>query len=305
MRWLIDNSYLSDYKIFAPPPTTLDLSKIKHQGGDFNKHQIAERVAKSTIVGDSIAEYRKWAMGKRCLIRAVGVEASFQTAEAFKAAGFVAVHLDAKTSDLDRRRLFNDFKRGEVTHLCNVDLFGEGIDIPGVECLIDLRPTESLTYYLQFVGRLLRWAEGKIGIYLDQVGNTMRHGMPDEVREWSLEGKRKKRKPAATFQCKACYGTFAKPFRYCPQCGEIVTGFVQSRAEPKRVEGELQELNKDLLGQSHYGKKKRKVDYERGRATTLEELVRIGVERKYPKPERWAQHIVDARNNKHKVRARG
>jgi hypothetical protein len=133
----------------------------------------------------------------------------------------------------------------------------------------------------------------------------MRHGMPDEVREWSLEGKRKKRKPAATFQCKACYGTFAKPFRYCPQCGAIVTGFVQSRAEPKRVEGELQELNKDLLGQSHYGKKKRKVDYERGRATTLEELVRIGVERKYPKPERWAQHIVDARNNKHKVRARG
>jgi superfamily II DNA or RNA helicase len=300
MRWLIDNGYLADYKIFAPPPTTLDLSKIKHQGGDFNKHEIAERVAKSTIVGDSIAEYRKHAMGTSCIIRSVGVEASFHTAEAFKAAGFVAVHLDAKTPDLDRRRMFKDFKRGEISHLCNVDLFGEGVDIPGVQSLIDLRPTESLTLFLQYIGRMLRPAPGKThGIYLDQVGNTMRHGMPDEVREWSLEGKRKKKKPAAVFTCKVCYGTFAQPFRVCPQCGEIVSGFVQSRAEPKRVDGELQELNKELLAKSQHG---RKYDIARGRAKTLEELIRYGVEKGYAKPERWAHHVFNARQQK---RARG
>jgi len=303
MRWLIDNGYLADYKIFAPPPTTLDLSQVGHVAGEFNKHQMNEAVAKSTIVGDSIAEYRKHAMGKRCLIRSVGVEASAATAEAFRAAGFVAVHLDAKTPDQERRRLFADFRRGEITHLCNVDLFGEGVDIPGVECLIDNRPTESLTFFLQFIGRMLRPAPGKThGIYLDQVGNTMRHGMPDEVRPWTLDGKRKKKKTAAVFTCKVCYGAFARPFRYCPECGAITVGWATSRAEPERVAGELHELNADLLAKSRYGKPRKPFDPARGRARTLEELVRYGVEHGYEKPERWANHVFAARQSKKRAR---
>jgi superfamily II DNA or RNA helicase len=299
MRWLINNGYLADFRIFAPPTKDLDLTHLKHQGGDFNKHQVAERVAKSTILGDAIAEYKRHAMGTRCLIRSVGVEASFHTAEAFKAAGFVAVHLDAKTSDGERRRVFNDFRRGEISHLCNVDLFGEGIDIPGVQSLIDLRPTDSLTFFLQYIGRMLRPAPGKThGIYLDHVGNTLRHGMPDEPRPWSLDGKRAKYKPLPVYMCKICFGTFGKPFRICPGCGAIVVGGVP-RVEPKKVDGELQELNKEMLAQSRYGKK---FDRERGRAKSLEELVRIGVARKYPKPERWAMHVMAGRQNKTRAR---
>jgi len=303
MRWLIDNGYLADYRIYAPPPTTLDMSHVGHVGGEFNRHQMNEAVAKSTIVGDSIAEYRKHAMGTRCLIRSVGVEASAQVAAEFCKAGFVAVHLDAKTPDGERRRMFNDFKRGEITHLCNVDLFGEGVDIPGVQSLIDLRPTDSLTYYLQFIGRMLRPAPGKThGIYLDQVGNTMRHGMPDEVREWSLEGRKKKNKSPAVFTCKVCFGAFAKPFRYCPECGAVVIGFNTSRAEPKRVDGELQEMNADLLAKSRYGKPRKKVDPARRRARTLEELVRYAISKGYESAERWAMHIYTARQSKKRAR---
>jgi superfamily II DNA or RNA helicase len=302
MRWLIDNGFLADYRIFAPPPTTLDLSHVGHVAGEFNHKQVTEAVAKSTIVGDSIAEYRKHAAGKRCLIRAVGVEESEKAAEAFRKEGYVAVHLDAKTSDHDRRRLFNDFRRGEVTHLCNVDLFGEGVDIPGVECLIDLRPTESLTYYLQFVGRMLRAAPGKThGIYLDQVGNTMRHGMPDEEREWSLEGRRKRKKPAAIFTCKACFGAFPKPFRICPSCGEFSKTLTISRGAPKRVEGELHELSKDMFGKLQRTGKK--YDPAQGRAKTMHELVQYAIGKGYDKPEGWAKRIFDARMRKRRGRA--
>lgn len=305
MRWLINSGYLADYKIFAPPPTTLDLSQVRQLGGDFNKHQLADAVGRSTIVGDSIAEYRKHAMGTRCLIRSVGVEASAQVAEAFKAAGFVAVHLDAKTPSAERRRMFNDFRRGEITHLCNVDLFGEGIDIPGVQSLIDLRPTNSLTYYLQFIGRMLRQAPGKTyGIYLDQVGNsTLRHGMPDAVHAWSLDGRRKKKKSPAVFTCKVCYGAFSKPFRVCPECGAIIVGYNTSRAEPQRVDGELHEINAEMLAKSRYGKARKKIDPARRRARTLEELVRYAISQGYEKAERWAMHVFSARQQK--MRARG
>jgi DNA repair protein RadD len=300
MRWLINSGYLAEFKIYAPPPVTLDMSQVGHIGGEFNKHQMKEAVEKSTIVGDSIAEYRKHAMGTRCLIRSVGVEASAKVAEEFRKAGFAAVHLDAKTPAGERRRLFNDFKRGEITHLCNVDLFGEGIDIPGVESLIDLRPTDSLTFYLQYIGRMLRPAPGKShGIYLDQVGNTMRHGMPDEVRAWSLDGKRKKKKPPAVFQCKVCFGTFGSPFRACPSCGAI-TVTSGSRAPPKQVDGELHELNAEMLAKSRYAKKK--IDPARRRARTLEELVRYAISQGYEKAERWAMHVFNARQQKERAR---
>lgn len=289
MRWLIDNGFLCDYRIFAPPPP--DLSSVDHVAGEFNQGQLAEVLAKSTIVGDSIVEYEKHAHGKRTLIRCVSVESSKQACETFRNAGYAAVHIDAKTPEGERVRQFEAFKRGDVSHLFNVDLFGEGVSIDGIECLIDLRPTESLTMYLQFVGRLLRFVPGKVGIYLDQVGNTMRHGMPDEIREWSLDGKRKKTKPPKIFTCKHCYGAFANPFRYCPLCGEKVEGYTGARADPERVDGELQELTGETVA-----KHRRAFDADRTRARTLEDLIAYGKSKGYK--DGWALRVHAARQAK-------
>lgn len=295
MRWLIDNGYLSDFRIFAPPPP--DLSQVGHVAGEFNQGELAEVLAKSTIVGDSIREYEKHAAGKRTLIRCVSVDASKAACEMFRSAGYAAVHIDAKTPEGERVRLFESFKRGDVSHLFNVDLFGEGVSIDGIECLIDLRPTESLTMYLQFVGRLLRFVPGKVGIYLDQVGNTARHGFPDDVREWSLDGKRAKKKPAKIFTCKACYGAFAQPFRYCPVCGEAVAGYTGARADPQRVEGELTELTRDKMPPTST-KKGRVYDADYRSARTLEQLISYARDKQYKSPERWAMHVFDARQKK-------
>ena len=80
-------------------------------------------------------------------------------AEAFRAFGLKADYL---TSDRDDRELLNkQLTNGDINYLFVVDMFNEGIDIPAVDTVLFLRPTESLTVFLQQLGRGLRLYPGK------------------------------------------------------------------------------------------------------------------------------------------------
>ena len=81
-------------------------------------------------------------------------------AEQFCKAGFKAAYL---TSDNDEERLTlnRQLAKGEINYLFVVDIFNEGVDIPAVDTVIFLRPTESLTIFLQQLGRGLRLYPGK------------------------------------------------------------------------------------------------------------------------------------------------
>lgn len=289
MAWLIEHGYLSNYRIFAPP--SVDVSGVHTVAGDFNKAELEAVLEKSTITGDAVREYRKHADGKRAIVRSLSRADSRKVAEAFQAAGHSAVHIDGTTPDGERERAFEAFKRGDIAILCNVELFGEGVDIPGVECVIDLRPTKSLTMYLQFIGRALRPAPGKThAIIIDHAGNVERHGLPDEDREWSLEG-RKKREPRRVFTCKHCYGVFAEYFTICPSCGAMTQQTRHERAGPQVVDGELREIDLDAARA-----RRRSYDPQRARAKTLQELEEYGRAKGY-KPG-WAKHIFEARQAK-------
>ena len=72
-----------------------------------------------------------------------------------------------------RQKLRRELERGDINILCVVDIFNEGVDIPQIDTLLFLRPTESLTIFLQQLGRGLRLAEGKDCLtVLDFVGNS-------------------------------------------------------------------------------------------------------------------------------------
>ena len=86
------------------------------------------------------------------------------------------------------------FRDGELTIMVNCELFTEGIDLPNVDVCIMLRPTQSLSLYLQFAMRALNPREGKTAIIIDHVGNIDRHGLPNADREWSLKGINKTKK---------------------------------------------------------------------------------------------------------------
>jgi len=85
------------------------------------------------------------------------------------------IKADVLTSDNsnERQQKQQAIRSGDINVLCVVDIFNEGVDIPEVDTLLFLRPTESLTIFLQQLGRGLRLAEGKeCCTVLDFVGNS-------------------------------------------------------------------------------------------------------------------------------------
>jgi DNA repair protein RadD len=295
VRELIDRGHLSDYVVYAPP-VGIDTSSIKTRAGDFAKDQLAEAVDKPTITGNAVAHYKKIANGKRAVVAAVSIEHSKHITAEFNAAGVYAVHLDGHEDQNRRDHIMNDFAAGRIQVLSQVGIINEGVDIPGIEAVISLRPTKSLSLWLQFIGRALRPAPGKDkAIILDHAGNTHLHGLPCDEREWSLEGHAKKsgsKKNTLNIQVKQCPGCYAchAPADRCPSCGHIY--HKQERAV-EQVDGELEAVDPKVI--------RLKRQKEVKQAQTLEDLKELGKQRGY-KPG-WAHHIWKARLNKHGVAA--
>lgn len=90
----------------------------------------------------------------------------------FKGQGFRALSLHSRTTEMTRAEAIAALTEGELEIIFTVDLFNEGVDIPSVDTLLFVRPTESLTVFTQQVGRGLRLAEGKSHcVIIDLIGN--------------------------------------------------------------------------------------------------------------------------------------
>jgi DNA repair protein RadD len=240
---LIAAGSLSPYRLFAP--ATPDLSDVKTAAGDYQRGALAQAMDKPAIVGDAIGHYRRLCPGKRAVAFAAGVENSQRIAAQFLAAGIPAEHVDGRMDNRARDAAVERFRRGETLVLANSDLFGEGFDVPGIEAAILLRPTKSLSLYLQQVGRALRPADGKTeAIILDHAGNSLRHGLPDDDREWTMDDREKRRRSEGAEvpvrQCTECFFVY-RPAPKCPQCGHVPA--VRAR-ELEVVDGSLEEVKR-------------------------------------------------------------
>ena len=223
-KWLIENRCLSPYTYYAP--AVADLSGIKVQRGEFEVKSAENVLFNRTVFGNVISHYRKLAEGKQAICYCISVRHSEAMAEEFQSDGISAVHIDATTPKAERQRIIGDFRNGKIKILCNVDLISEGFDVPNVECVILLRPTKSLTLYIQQSMRCMRYKSGKSAIIIDHVGNYARFGMPDADRQWSLQDKHKKARQQAenevkVMQCPECFYTFQPEddVKICPKCG--------------------------------------------------------------------------------------
>lgn len=196
-----------------------DLSEVKKTAGDYNKGQLSIAVSKRKIIGSITEHWKARAEGRSTIAYAVTVDHSKLIIEAFRECGVTAAHLDAKTPMGDREVLLGKFSLGEILVLSQVDLLVEGIDIPRTKCIVQARPTESLTIYLQSIGRELRPWNNVIPILLDHAGNVRVHLPPMESREYSLSGRTKRpRDPSLTRTC-VCYAILAADARVCDSCG--------------------------------------------------------------------------------------
>ncbi len=284
---LIAAGFLTPYRAFAP--SAPDLGGVHTKMGDFVRGENEAAMDRPSITGDAVGHYLRHARDKRALAFCVSVAHSQHVVEQFRGAGVVAWHLDGKTDRGVRRQAVAAFRRGEIKVLSNVDLFGEGFDVPSADASIMLRPTKSLALYLQQCGRVLRPSPGKShALLLDHAGNIQRHGLPDDDREWSLDGRqaRTKRDDEASVpvrQCPKCYACH-RPAPRCPSCG---WNYELKAREVDQVDGDLAEI--DVAAQ------RRERLAEQGRADTIEGLIELGRKRGYASPEKWAAHLWTAR----------
>lgn len=290
-RQLIDAGALCDYRLFAP--TTIDLSGVHTVAGDYNKGELADAVDRPSVTGDAVRHYAKYLEGAPSVAFCVSVAHAEHVAEQFRAAGYTAASVDGKMDSAQRTSIIADFAAGKINLLASCDLISEGFDVPGIMGAVLLRPTQSLSLYLQQVGRALRTAPGKDrAIILDHAGNCGRHGLPDQDRQWSLEGRKKTKGTPSDVQpvrqCERCFCAYPANRGACPECGWLPA---PAPRKVEQVDGELTEVNTAEI---------RRVSplAVQAKARDLDSLLALG------HSESRARHILAARAEKDALRQR-
>ncbi|ORT99912.1 hypothetical protein D081_1493 [Anaerovibrio sp. JC8] len=164
----IDRKLLCPFQYFGVADE-VDLSNLKWNKGGYDKTElsnvytiergIAEKRAGHIV--NSIGRYVTNDATMKCLAFCVSIAHADFMAEYFNKHGLKAISLNASSSDEERNTAKARLVSGEIKIICVVDLYNEGVDIPEVDTVLFLRPTESLTVFLQQLGRGLRLSEGK------------------------------------------------------------------------------------------------------------------------------------------------
>ena len=241
--YLLENHFISDYDYYAPK---LNITFNKMKGSDYDQDEVAEIMSENKIYTDVITSYLKYAKDKKTIMYCPTIKFSKDMVDKFNEHGIKAVHFDGSTSKTDRTEIYNDFKNGKIKILSNVDLISEGVTISDCDCCLLLRPTQSLTLFIQQSMRCLTYAPNKKAIILDLVGNCYRHGLPTDKHERTLEGKMKCKNPSGekdilVRQCKNCFRVYKGTSPICPYC-EFNNGNtkreieIEEKAELEKVE---------------------------------------------------------------------
>lgn len=297
--WLIEQGRLSNYVAYTVPNMP-DVSQVHKSQGDYNREELANVMDKPTITGDAVAHWRRYANGMRTVVYCVNVKHSEHTAQYFNDSGIPAVHVDANTTESELKDACEGLATGRYKVLCNCELVIEGFDLSAqvgmdvtLECCILLRPTQSLARYLQMVFRALR-KKDRPAVILDHAGCIMKHGLPCDDRQWSLEGRTKgKRKkaddePALNVQqCGKCYGVFRSGVDECPYCHAPVE---KKERVIREQEGELAQVDIEAI--------KRERKREQGSSRTLHDLVSLGMRKGMKRPDAWAANVIAAREKR-------
>lgn len=294
--YLIQNNYLVDYDYFSPD-LNFNFSKWKLKSGDFDTTDNALHLDKKAIYGD-ILKYID--LSKKTIIYSPTVDYSkkleAQINEHFSAR--ISAEFNGTTPQPLRDKIIDDFKNNKIKILINVDLIGEGFDVPSCDCVFLLRATQSLTLYIQQAGRALRsdpQNPTKRASIFDFVGNIYRFGFLDAPRVWSLSSTIKNTHKKETIHdslvaktCPNCLRSFRPSQlltgRLCPYCKTYLP--LNTRELAMQNKKELALIQKNQLIENRR---------QRGRCRTFRQLKKLGEEKGYKHPAQWAYHVLKNR----------
>jgi superfamily II DNA or RNA helicase len=161
VRSLVDDGFLVPARVLrAAAQVNTDELDTNAMTRDFDSTPLAKRAM--VITGDVIKEFQRLAGSPRTLVYAVNVKHSLDLTAKFMAAGYFAEHIEAKTPRQQRAATMERFRSGATQVLVNVEIVTEGFDVPEVEVIVLVRPTQSRALHVQMMGRGLRIAPGKV-----------------------------------------------------------------------------------------------------------------------------------------------
>lgn len=178
----IDRKLLSPFQYFGVTDV-VDLNDLKWSRGGYDKGDLERVYTFSGIVAERRADMIIQAILRyvtdidevKGLGFCVSVEHAKFMARCFNEHGIPSISLDGSSPEEERNTAKQRLVKGEVRFIFVVDLYNEGVDIPEVNTVLFLRPTVSLTVFLQQLGRGLRLAEGKECLtVLDFIGQANR-----------------------------------------------------------------------------------------------------------------------------------
>ncbi len=190
----VDRKLLCPFQYFGVTDN-VDLSQLTWSRRGYDIHELegvyTHNKIRTTQILNSLRKYVTSLDDVKGLGFCVSVNHALYMAKVFDEAGIPSIALHGDSSDADRAAAKIRLTSGQIRMIFVVDLYNEGVDIPAVNTILFLRPTESLTVFLQQLGRGLRLSEGKECLtVLDFIGQAHKdYNFHDKFR--ALIGKTK------------------------------------------------------------------------------------------------------------------
>lgn len=179
IRELVAQKFLADFDIKAVDYTLFFEAKtIKAMAGEYSSKSIGEAF-KEDKLPETVKSFLELAKGRKTIAYTPTITMAEKLAEELNKQGVVAKAFHSKLSSKQVDDYIEQFKKSEIEVCVNVDLFGEGFDVPDCDCVWMLRPTKSLSLYIQQFMRCMRIDPknpSKRALIIDFANNSKTHG---------------------------------------------------------------------------------------------------------------------------------
>lgn len=174
----IDRGFLCPFQYFGVGDT-VDLSDLAWRRGGYDLQALDQLVTGNDVrarrAAQAVEQWHPSPQSMRGLGFCVSVAHAEFMAARFSEYGLASVAVSGETPESERRQALQRLRAGEIRCVFSVDVFGEGVDVPNVDTVLLLRPTQSATVFSQQIGRGLRLSEDKAGLtIIDLIGQQHR-----------------------------------------------------------------------------------------------------------------------------------
>jgi superfamily II DNA or RNA helicase/HKD family nuclease len=218
----------------------VDLSQLEWKRGNYDAAQLSNLYTGNDARAAKVIRELREKVTSTDQMRAIGFCVSVQharyMAEVFNRAGIASVAVDGSTSDADRAAALERLRRRDINCIFAVDLFNEGLDLPQVDTILLLRPTQSATIFLQQLGRGLRRAEGKAVLTVVDFIGQQRREFRFDLRYRALTGYGRKELEKAVVD----------EFPYLPSGAQIVLDRVAQDVVLESIRAQLRFTRREL-----------------------------------------------------------